>query len=151
MKVTIYHNIDRDSFFGLNTRLSSDKGIRNVRKEAVPGSHALVKVFEYEVAEDAETALENEVAFHRFNVGTDELSQAYRARRLRSLSVGDVIGYGPGNGPPEAFFACASFGWDPVRASDLRVVQGDEAVALIRERFEFRPSETELSVTVPLA
>jgi hypothetical protein len=38
-----------------------------------------------------------------------------------------------------------------VKASDLRVLQGDEAVQAIRTRYDFRPSETELTVTVPLA
>lgn len=150
MRVTIYHNVSRDSSLGLNQALVKTARSPGFRKEATSQSHALVRVFEYLRDDYTRPEDENEVAFHRFNVGTDELSQAYRARRLRSLSVGDVIGYGPDNGEPEAFFACASFGWDPVRASDLRVVQGDEAVALIRERFEFRPSETELSVTVPL-
>ena len=58
----------------------------------------MVKVFTYDwdgldrfghPAEDAHIPLE--MAFEEFNVGTGDLAQRYRDRRLRSLSVGDVV------------------------------------------------------------
>lgn len=154
MKVTIYHNVDRDSSLGLNQRLVRTTRSPGFRKKAEPKSHALVKVFEYEVDEFTRHQDELNRAFELFNIGKGSVSQAYRARRLRSLSVGDVVAFGPAIqviGTPAAIYSVDSFGFSEVPAADLRVLQGDEAVQAIRDRYEFRPGETELSVTVPLA
>ncbi len=93
--VTVYHNISRDASFGLNATFSAASG-----KGYQARSHELVKVFEFDAA--ALPGAENPDAVYRaFNVGDDpgyassaaefDLAVAYRARDLRSLSVGDVV------------------------------------------------------------
>jgi hypothetical protein len=49
-----------------------------------------------------------ERAFERFNIGTDDIAQAYRANDHRSLSTGDIVTI-----DGKAFY-CASFGWTDV-------------------------------------
>lgn len=49
-----------------------------------------------------------EEAFHKLNVGTDEVAQQYRAAGHRSLSVGDVVVV-DADGP--VALVCARFGW----------------------------------------
>ena len=155
MKVTVYHNISPDASFGFNNRIvKNTEGPAGFTRVATPKSHALVKVFEYEVDEFTRHQDELRRAFERFNIGTDPTAQAYRARRLRSLSVGDVVAFGPAIqviGTPAAIYSVDSFGFSDVAAPDIRVLQGDAAVQEIRSRYQFRPDETELSVTVPLA
>jgi hypothetical protein len=152
MDVTIYHNISRDSGFGLNQVLVKDPDApAGYRKDTLPGSHPLVKVFTYSVDELTRHQDELHRAFERFNVGEDTIAQAYRARRLRSLSVGDVVAFAASKDQDAAIYSVGPWDFSPVKASDLRVLQGDEAVQAIRTRYDFRPSETELTVTVPLA
>ena len=149
--VTVLHNIDRDASLGHNTRLTSSHGGRVLpeRVEAEPGDrHPLVAVFRF-AAEPGETdpAL-CERAWVAFNESDDALATAYRARRLRSLSVGDVLLVETGD--QRRAYACASVGWTRTNLDDLRVVEGAEAVRMIRRRFEFRANERGLAVTVPL-
>lgn len=159
MQVTIYHNIDPDASMGLNQVL--DANAERYRRDANEHErHALVKVFEYDVTayDTGDTghtrALLNQ-AFETFNVGDDpefngrmtpeqrELARAYRARRLRSLSVGDVVQIGAMG------YAVASLGWEPFDLTELNVIDGPEAEATIRRRYQFKPGEM-LTVTVPL-
>lgn len=159
MQVTIYHNIDPDASMGLNQVL--DARAERYRRDALEHErHALVKVFEYDVAAydtgdtDHTRALLN-AAFDIFNVGDDpefnggmtaesrELARRYRARRLRSLSVGDVVQIG------KMGYAVASLGWEPFDLTELHVIDGPEAEAAIRRRFHMKPGEM-LTVTVPL-
>jgi hypothetical protein len=49
-----------------------------------------------------------EQLFEEFNVGTSEVAQAYRAKRLRSLSVGDVIVL-----DQEVAWLCDKYRWEP--------------------------------------
>jgi hypothetical protein len=66
----------------------------------------MVRVFETEVPDGQHPHQVAERMFEAFNIGEDELAQAYRARGLRSMSVGDVARVG------EVPLACASVGWD---------------------------------------
>lgn len=143
-RVEIFHNVSGDAGFGLNTVFDTTPGRPAKRLAETPGErHMLVKVFEYDVpAEDAWVVLQ--WAFDTFNIGSGELAARYRARRLRSLSVGDVVRI---DGNP---YSCESVGWDVVSHDDLRIVDGAEAEKIIRDRFGFRPTEP-LAVTVPLA
>ena len=147
VKITIYHNVHEDAFFGLNAVRLPGGG---TRQATAAERHPLVKVFTYDwdgldrfghPAEDAHIPLE--MAFEEFNVGTGDLAQRYRDRRLRSLSVGDVVVVG------ETAWACASAGWTPVTGDALRILEGAEAEMAIRARFRFRPTEP-LTITVPL-
>jgi hypothetical protein len=141
MKVSIYHNISRDASFGLNA-VFADGG----KRQAVSAEeqHQLVKVFEYD--EPKFTTLE--AAFRRFNIEDDVIAGSYRSRRLRSLSVGDVVVVNSDKTLPLAF-SVDSFGFGVRHDSELRVVTDpDEAETLIRSRYGFEPQE-ELAVTVP--
>jgi hypothetical protein len=154
--VSIFHNISRDASFGLNTvfRTGSEapEGVRSVtlsdgrvswkEQAATPDEqHELVFVFTYE-GEGSSTELER--IFEEFNVGGSALAHQYRARKLRSLSVGDVVVIG------NQIWSCESCGWAERKLSDLRILPAREAEAVVRERFEFRRTEP-LSISVPLA
>jgi len=146
--VTIYHNISRDAFFGLNTVLTDDG------KATQPGTHPLVKVYAYEI--DMWKAGGFEALWKALNVGDDPefngdmpladvlLAQAYRERKLRSLSVGDVVRVG------NRWFTVASAGWTEVKAAELQILDTEAAEAAVREMFQMT-SDEELTVTVPLS
>lgn len=144
MKVEVYHNLSRDASFGLNTVFVTDRTTeRGYRKEQQPLTHMLVKVFEYEVEEtDPESLLAE--AWETFNVGTNGLAQAYWDRRLRSLSVGDVVVLGN-----EAYSVEPTAGYQPRSFAELRI-KTDAATAedAVRSLYRFAPGE-QLSVTVP--
>jgi len=157
IKVTIHHNIDPDASFGLNVRLQAGGRVNADPKDR----HPLVKVFEYQVQmpdqlDDHLTQVLLADAWEVFNIGHEQdpphpIAAAYRARRLRSLSVGDVVTV---DGQP---WAVASMGFDPISRHDLREVAGAEAEGLIRERYQIPPWSMRqgpaepLTVTVPLA
>jgi len=157
--ITVFHNVSRDASFGLNQVFDLDGKFHE------PHSHELVKVFEFEVSdlftpEDAAMAsltdeIVADIIFRAFNVGHEpgygtpgtkefELATKYRARKLRSLSVGDVLVF-----DYETYLACESAGWKVVDQGELRVLTTRSAKRLVRERYGFEPAE-ELSVTVPL-
>lgn len=161
MKVTVYHNVSRDASFGFNTVFCNTtpgdpRGYAKRPAATEDEKHPMVKVFEFDAdVEGPEGTLMQdgqsthlqflEQQFERFNVGEDEVAQAYRARRLRSLSVGDVVRLGSG------YFSVDSCGFSLHAEDELKVLEGAAAVAEVRERYQFRPHETELTVTVPLA
>jgi hypothetical protein len=138
--VTIFHNVSRDAGFGLNRVFLADP---HPGVGAEVRSHELVRVFTYDIDPpvfDVDAALNQ--AFETFNIGTNELAAQYRARRLRSLSVGDVVQV------RSDFYACDSVGWSKVSADDLNILDAEAAEKVIRDRYEFEPGE-ELSITVP--
>jgi hypothetical protein len=158
MIITVYHNISPDGYFGLNT-VFGDGGKRQA--STYEERHPLIRVFTYEqddpTAADPEgTALALcELAFLAFNVGADpgfhaspeirSLATRYRARRLRALSVGDVLVLNN-----EAAYACASVGFQRTETGALRVISSpQEAERMIRERYQI-PPRAPLTVTVPL-
>ena len=144
-RIKIFHNISRDASFGLNVAFTRDGREQSV-KDYESRSHSLVWVFEYELDrthEFRDQEMLNE-AFEIFNVGTGSLAQQYRARRLRSLSVGDVVLI------DAAAYACESAGWKPVSWHDLRILTAGDADKEIRERYQIKVGEA-LSITVPLA
>ena len=111
-KVVVFYPVGRESQF-------ENWGAHPERKPA-----AFQKVFSFDVDADDPLAV-CEVAFAVLNSYADEMhcSQqyvddvaAFRALEQRSLSVGDVVFVG------EQFYVCASFGFEPVAASDVNVV-----------------------------
>jgi hypothetical protein len=144
-RIELFHNVNRDAGFGLNTVfMRKDPG--GYVKEMQAGAHELVRVFECDIPWTNDRASVDPVlnkVWCLFNVGSDELAAQYRARNLRSLSVGDVI-FIDGAG-----YSCESVGWEPVSRMDLNILKADEAERVVRERFDFGPTE-ELAVTVPL-
>jgi hypothetical protein len=143
--VRVYHNINRDAGFGLNAVFTKQgKTFAQTPEER----HELVLVFEYDAgpASDRVSYSHQRLlvdAFDTFNVGSDELAAQYRARKLRSLSVGDVVEIN------DSAYACESVGWELCSSDDLRIIPADEAERLVRERFDFGPHEA-LAITVPL-
>lgn len=141
IKVEIFHNLSSDASFGVNTVFD-----KSGKREAVleEERHALVLVFRYELPDDSGDDIEilNQ-AFETFNVGEDELAGQCRARKLRSLSKGDVVFV------HSQAYSCESVGWRARSQDELRIITAAEAEPLIRERFSFRPAEA-LTITVPL-
>jgi hypothetical protein len=159
--VSVFHNISRDASFGLNTVFrtgpSAPEGVRSVPLsdgrvtwKALSGGderHELAWVFQYEapattIAKDDAAVAED--AFARFNGGSGREDARYFARKLRSLSVGDVIAI-----DGKRFYSCESAGWAARDLKELRILPAAEAERVVRARYEFRPAE-ELTVTVPL-
>jgi hypothetical protein len=145
MKIEVLHNISRDASFGLNTVFHSTQPGGYVKKTEV------VKVFEYgqdDSGYSAERVLED--VFRLLNVGDDpgfgtpsEVAKSYRARSLRSLSVGDVVVL------DGQAWSAESVGWQPRQPDELKIVTDvDEADRLIRERYQIGQAEP-LTVTVP--
>jgi hypothetical protein len=102
-------------------------------------------VFRYDTDVD-EVDLEG--IFAAFNAGSGLEDSAYFARRLRSLSVGDVVMVRRQSST--AIWSCESAGWQQRDLGELRMLTAAQAVPAIRARYQFRPGE-ELAVTVPLA
>lgn len=159
-KVQIFHNISRDASFGLNTVFETgteapegvtatklpDGRVMWKRQGQGDERHGLVWVFQYEV-ERTESMTDWVIlgeAFETFNIGEGGLARDYRARKLRSLSVGDVVVI------DNQAWSCESAGWAARGGRELRTLASDQAEKVIRERFQFRPFE-ELSITVPLS
>lgn len=159
-QISIFHNVNRDASFGLNTvfRTSDEKpedveralemsdGRWTWKAEAIDTAerHELVWVFVYSsdpMGHD-DQALLNE-AWNLFNVGVGPVSDEYRGLKLRSLSKGDVVGI------DGRFYSCESVGWKLRTRSELRLLPAAQAEGVIRARYQMTPKE-ELTVTVPL-
>ena len=109
MKVTIFHNVQPEHRF---------EGYR-------PGD-AIVRVFETEAPDGQDPHITAEEMFTIGNAPEDylsgrqlELATAYRARRLRSLSVGDVVAVG------ETPLAVARCGYTLVSGPVNETLNGD--------------------------
>ncbi|MDN5895524.1 MAG: hypothetical protein L0H93_16045 [Nocardioides sp.] len=113
MRVTVFHNDARDAFD------------RHLGYDGYQTGHPMIEVFTFDGPDSNDPAeLVAENAFELFNVGDDPafdtpapVAVAYRAKGLRSLSVGDIVDV---NGVP---LACAKHGWQEVehpRASSVR-------------------------------
>lgn len=101
--VRVFHNVARDE----NGRMVNFVGWRP--------HHEMVLVFAYELPAAAKVTPQQiaDEAFAMFNGFPEsdagrELTERYYQRRLRSLSVGDIIMVG------EAALACCNAGWSPV-------------------------------------
>jgi len=155
-KVSVFHNLHRDAGLGLNTKLVrstyAPEGIERVSelgdgtfcwREYEPIRHPLAWVFQYEAkgfATDEELLYD---AFEMFNIGEGPVALEYRGRKLRSLSVGDVIAI------DGRHYACAPVGWKEVPRSEIRWMAARQAEEYARERYGFRPNEP-LTISVPL-
>ncbi|TDB89143.1 hypothetical protein E1264_09230 [Actinomadura sp. KC216] len=95
--VEIYHNVSKDT-------AGRPLGFDGYRQ-----GHPVVKVFEFpmEANESTEPILFAETAFQIGNE-VHELSADYYRRRLRSLSVGDVVKIGL------LWLSCEPVGWRPI-------------------------------------
>lgn len=169
MKVTVFHNVSRDASFGFNavwrkaaTRPAGvDRAYRDEktgewswksRAETKAEQHELVRVYEYQAdPEDVENDQVLEVAWAAFNFvgGGHEVLEdpAYFARKLRSLSVGDVLALD--DGETTEYWSCDSCGWTKRREDELNVLTAAQARFVVRERYGFKATEP-LTVTVPL-
>lgn len=147
MMISIFHNISRNA----------DAGLNRPRRGAAPADrHPLIQVFTFTMPREKLTAIHDtedrrqaicdrllDIIYREFNVGTSELAAAYRARKLRSLSVGDVVML------DSRIYACEPAGWRRVTYDDLNMLHGLKADRAIRERLRFDKND-ELTVTVPL-
>jgi hypothetical protein len=120
--IVVFHNIGRGLFHGHK-----------------PDDN-MVPVFMYLAVGGDDSQVFND-AWYMFNEATDGLGDEYRARRLRSLSVGDVVSVDGRN------YAVESVGTR--RIDCMNVLLGDSADAAIRKRYRL-PAGEPLSITVPL-
>jgi hypothetical protein len=91
--IRIFHNAARD-----------DEG-RNLGFFGHKPEQPMVLVFAYTRSLPSDDhALED--AYREFNIGEGPLARDYRERKLRSLSVGDVVAIG------DRYYACADAGWE---------------------------------------
>lgn len=162
--VTVYHNLSPDASFGLNAvfrkgqpgeapaearTLPLHDGQVSWKERVVAGAerHPLVRVFVYETAiestPEAVQALLNDL-WEQFNGSSGRENETYFGRRLRSLSVGDVLVINDETG-----WAVESSGFRKVAFGEADVVSASEAGTIIRRRFGLGSWER-LSVTVPL-
>lgn len=115
VQITVLHNVGDDHFFGY----ADGSPLVPVFK----GTHRTAQADPQAIAEEL---------FAAFNDGghlpcAEELAAAYYARRLRSLSVGDVVLVG------EAAMAADRFGFRPVAAAAANVLTSwhEDAVTVI--------------------
>lgn len=169
MKVTVFHNVSRDASFGLNmvfrTGQTSPKPGRTCyqspesglwgwkeRAETEAERHELVRVFEYEADPD-DVKNDNVLnraydAFQKVGGGHQAVEDpAYFGRKLRSLSVGDVLALD--DGKTTEYWSVESCGFASRREEELRVLTAAQGAAVVRERYQFKPGEP-LTTTVPL-
>jgi hypothetical protein len=116
MRVSVYHNVARD-----------EQG-RMINFDGYEPGHPLVLVFEAEIdlgTEDPLSVLVGEV-WTACNLDPDQLTgrmatlaHAYRARRLRSLSVGDVLMVGDDD---RTVMRVDPVGFTPVNIDQVNVV-----------------------------
>jgi hypothetical protein len=156
MRITVYHDLHSDAGFGLNQVFTREG------KQYQPRSHPLVAVFRFDDSElpdpdETRPTVIADMIYRCFNVGNDPafagsgvmaeremaLAWRYRARRLRSLSKGDVLRFGD-----RTWLACGSY-WDAVEEPELNIVDGAAAEQAVRDRYQFKPGE-ELAISVPL-
>lgn len=141
--ISVLHNLSRDAGSGLNVVLDDNGEVTEAR------SHPLVKVFEFEAGEWHVP----EAVYRALNVGHKPgygqpgspertLAMSYRARRLRSLSIGDVLVIGG------QYLAVERMGFAEVQERDLRIVDATAAEVIVRKKFRLRPGE-QLTVSVP--
>ena len=97
--VTVYHNTGPDHFFGFN--------------ELSPAELVAVHGFNLPGADDPMTDLN--YIWEQLNIDqpTEAWAKRYRLKRLRSLSVGDVVTIG------EVAWAVGSYGWDRITTHEL--------------------------------
>lgn len=122
-QVKIFHNVQREcrrcgepvdqAGPGLFVHAEPPEDGHGAGNEAIPSGfdgyqpgHAMVLVFQTEVPDGQDSYAIAEQMFEAFNIGDGEMARAYRARELRSLSVGDVVVAG------ETPLHCASVGFE---------------------------------------
>lgn len=72
---------------------------------SISGGALLRQVFKFEADRWADDAVTLEEIFRELNIGDGLLARAYRARALRSMSVGDVVEI------DDRRYACDHLGW----------------------------------------
>jgi hypothetical protein len=123
IKVEIYINQEfRDKSFGLNASIIAWELSPGYRKVYTPGSHPLVKVFEFAELDCFDGDLDVcEYVFSEFNIGTGNLASAYRSKRQPSLSVGDVVSIERMEG--KRFYSCEFAGFRFRDIGELNIIQ----------------------------
>ena len=99
--VKIYTNDGPDHWFGF---LKSDPELTLVFKLNIGWEDPYTGRFPFDLLE---------FVFEQTNIGETDFAKEYRAKQLRSVSVGDVVVVG------ETAFACESVGWKKITTEQL--------------------------------
>lgn len=120
MRVSVYHNVARD------------EAGRMINFDGYKSGHPIVHVFDayVDVGDEVFASALTEMVWTACNLGPDELTgrmavlaRAYRDRRLRSLSVGDVVALGEGEDGDDRLAMCVdAVGFSFVRTDRLNIV-----------------------------
>lgn len=115
MKIKIYMNDGEDHFYGFKNKFANSPELTMVH------SLEISEMFPH-VASEREMLAVLEWVFQEFNIGEGPQAQAYRAKMLRSVSVGDVVVIG------ETAWACESVGWTRITTEELNnsIIWDDE-------------------------
>lgn len=123
MKLHILHNVRTDRMYFLEG-YKDDDPLTLVYKLTIP-EHVKERASQQDTTEGAVQVM-CEYAYMTLNIGHEDFAQitdegraeaiAYRERKNRSLSMGDVICL------DGAFFACARIGWEQVRVHPYQIV-----------------------------
>lgn len=133
MRVKIFHNVQEACMrCGFPVRPDGPDRWRHLTPDAdhealdtrpvgydgyTPG-HRMILVFETGAPDGEDPHATAERMFEMFNVGTCDTARAYRARNLRSLSVGDVVAVG------DVRLAVARMGFTPAEGQFMQVWTG---------------------------
>jgi hypothetical protein len=109
MKVKIYLNDGEDHFYGFKNEFANSPELTMVHEFEITETevawihglkwHAVIRVLDW--------------VFQELNVGEGKIAKEYRAKCLRSLSVGDVVVVG------ETAWSVGSYGWDTITTEEL--------------------------------
>jgi hypothetical protein len=111
MKVKIYLNDGEDHFFGFKNQFANNPELTMVHEFEISQTEMdwIYKRFSKDFVINV-----LEYVFEETNVGEEsKLAQDYRGKRLRSLSVGDVVTVG------ETAWSVDSIGWGKVTTEEL--------------------------------
>jgi hypothetical protein len=115
MKIKIYLNDGEDHFFGFKNDFANSPELTMVHEfEITETEMAFVNCAWYNNSAPVQIMRILEWIFEELNIGEKtDLAKQYRAKQLRSLSVGDVVAIG------EMAFACESAGWEKITTEEL--------------------------------
>jgi len=125
MLVKIYLNDGEDHFFGFKNDFANNPELTMVHEFEISETE-MDWIYKRYSKDFAINVLE--YVFEQTNIGEEsKLAKEYRAKGLRSLSVGDVVSVG------ETAFSCDSCGWSRITTEELEnAIIWDDSIGAVR-------------------